>query len=296
MIKRDVTWPSTAEAMQRRVDTVTSQVGNQIHEATDRLNAIVGDAGYMRHPLSAEAEALLDTRNELASLLNEGVVLTASPYQFQVGNQQDSGKYLNPQSALATLSHKLNDHVDKNRPVGALHCIAIMVSEPQLPLFASRLTQLTSFFALPDWCQVARQSTGLSTHAVDKFHQAAAIAQPRFKPQASMNVNPIRALLKQQGAQIAMLESLANDKTNVVEKLQLLAEKRINKLTEISRDINALKAIKGSVWSASFSGSGQSIATQLNQVNIPNNHQYTVASLLISSTPLTFFNALFCGK
>ena len=300
----NLTWPSAAQTIQTQSESVIHQIDSNMAKGLSSLTAIEGKAGYSRHALSEEAERLLTLSDELDALLNQGVVLTASPYQFQVGNQQGAGDYLSPSSAIDTLRHKLNDHVDKHRPVGSLYCVAIMVCEPQLALFASTLTELTSYFPLPDWCQVARQSTALSTHSVDKFHQPAAIAQPRFKPQATMHVDPVRTLLKQQGAQLATLASLANDKVNVIGKLQLLAKKRTQKHTEISENINALKAMNNSalktmsssVWSKSFTGNPQSIASQLNQVVIPNNHQYTVASLLLSATPLTFLAALLCGE
>ena len=76
---------------------------------------------------------------------------------------------------------------------------------------------------------------------MDKFYQPGAIAQPRFKPQANLNAEPLRELLKHQGSQLATLESLANDTTNVIGKLQALAAKRVSKLEEISSKLMDLK-------------------------------------------------------
>lgn len=287
-----LTWPASAQAIQTSAETVTAQVTTELSSAVALLDAIKADAAYSRHPLSSQAEALLTLRAELDALLCDGQVITASPYAFQVGNKQSSGQYLNPQSAINVLAKKLQDSVDKNRPTGNLYAIVVMVSESQLSTFASTLTSLTAAFALPDWCQVARQATALSTNAVDKLHQPAAISQPRFKPQALLNANPLRDLLKHQGAQLATLESLANDKSSVIEKLSALADKRAAKLSEISAAISALQSISGSVYSLQLSGTAQSIATQLKQATVPGNNQHTVASLLISSQPLTFFGEL----
>ena len=142
---------------------------------------------------------------------------------------------------------------------------------------------------------MARLSTALSTNLVDKYHQPANIAQPRFKPQAQLNANPLRKLLSQQGAQLATLESLANDKSDVHSKLQALASKRSAKLAEIKTNINALKTLNGKVWSITLTGNGESIATQLKQASLPGNNQHTIMSLMLSPQPLTFFEELLCS-
>ncbi|MFT6986226.1 MAG: hypothetical protein ACJAT7_002049 [Psychromonas sp.] len=289
-----LTWPNAAQVIQTAAEAVTGQTGAEMQAAAALLEARKSDANYSRHPLSVEAEALLGLRADLDILLNQGTVLTASPYQFEVGNIQPSGDYLNPQAAIKTLVNKLGDHVDQNRPTGNLYAVAILVSESQLKSFAATLNNLTAVFPMPDWCQVARQATALSTNAVDKLFQPAAIIQPRFKPQANINANPLRQLLKQQGSQLATLESLASDKTNVIDKLSLLATKRSAKLDAISAAINGLKSLPASVWSLQLSGTPLSIATQLNQASVPNNNQYTVASLMLSPQPLTFFGELLC--
>ncbi|WP_019615083.1 hypothetical protein [Psychromonas ossibalaenae] len=294
-VNSPLTWPSVAQSIQTDAETVTTEVGTIMDEATARLTPLISDANYTRHPLSVEAQALLGLRDDLDLLLTQGVVLTASPYQFQVGDQQASGAYLNPQQAVSCLAAKLRDQVDKNRPAGQLYCVAVMVSESQLNQFASVLNNLVSVFPLPDWGQVARQSTALSTQSVDKLFQPASISQPRFKPAGSLHASPLRETLYYQGAQVATLESLAHDKNHVIDKLQVLATKRASKLAEISEAVNALKNLTGSVWSMSLSGSTESIAAQLSQASAPGNNQHTIASLLLSAAPLTFFEELLCS-
>ena len=288
-------WPITAQGIQSNAETVTTNVSAAMSGAIAKLSDIKGDAEYSRHPLSIEAESLLGLRTGLESLLTQGQVLTASPYQYQVGTQQDSGKYMNPQTAMRILAAKLNDHVDKNRPAGPLYCIAIMISESQLSHFSAKLNRISTILPLPEWCQVARQATALSTNSIDKLYQPATIAQPRFKPQSNLNADPLREYLKLQGSQLATLESLAHDKDDVINKLSKLAVKRTAILSQINTSINTLKNVTESVWSMSLTGSAHSIATQLNQASIHNNNQYTVASLLLSSQPLTFFEELLCS-
>ncbi|MFS1463851.1 hypothetical protein BCU40_022125 [Vibrio lentus] len=289
-----LSWPSSSQSIQTSAEQVTDQIGTTMNDAVSRLTHLESDASYGRHSLSEEASALLGLRGDLESLLRTGTVLTATPYQFQVGTKLDSGCYLNPQAAVKVLSGKLRDHADKYRPNANLHCVAIMVTASQLAQFANQLADLVSVFPLPDWCQVARQTQALVTNETDKLYQPAAIVQPRFKPMARLHANPLHDVLHWQGAQIATLESLADDASNVIGKLQALAAKRANKLGDVKAQINALKNLKGSVYAFSVTGNAESIATQINQAGAPNNHQFTVASLLLSHEPMTFFEELLC--
>lgn len=289
-----LTWPSSSQSIQTSAEQVTDQIGTTMNEAVSRLINLESDASYGRHSLSEEASALLGLRGDLESLLRTGTVLTTTPYQFQVGTKLDSGCYLNPQAAVKVLAGKLRDHADKYRPNGNLHCVALMVTASQLAQFANQLADIVSVFPIPDWCQVARQTQALVTNETDKLHQPAAIVQPRFKPMAKLNANPLHDALHWQGAQIATLESLADDESNVIGKLQALAAKRTNKLDDVKAQINALKNLKGSVYAFSVTGNAESIATQISQADAPNNHQFTVASLLLSHEPMTFFEELLC--
>ncbi|MCG9786312.1 hypothetical protein L1D61_04085 [Vibrio mediterranei] len=289
-----LSWPSSSQAIQTSAEQVTDQIGTTMNDAVSRLTNLESDASYGRHSLSEEASALLGLRGDLESLLRTGTVLTATPYQFQVGTKLDSGCYLNPQAAVKVLSGKLRDHADKYRPNGNIHCIALMVTASQLAQFANQLADLVSVFPLPDWCQVARQTKALVTNETDKLHQSAAIVQPRFKPMAKLNANPLHDVLHWQGAQIATLESLADDANHVIGKLQALAAKRATRLGDVKAQINALKNLNGSVYAFSVTGNAESIATQISQAGAPNNHQFTVASLLLSHDPMTFFEELLC--
>ncbi|MFA0609460.1 hypothetical protein [Vibrio sp. 10N.222.49.B4] len=289
-----LSWPNSSQAIQTSAEQVTDQIGTTMNDAVSRLTNLESDASYGRHSLSEEANALLGLRGDLESLSRTGTVLTVTPYQFQVGTKLDSGCYLNPQAAVKVLAGKMRDHADKYRPNGTLHCVALMVTASQLAQFANQLADLVSVFPLPDWCQVARQTQALVTNETDKLHQPAAIVQPRFKPMAKLNANPLHDALHWQGAQIATLESLADDANHVIGKLQALAAKRASKLGDVKVQINALKNLKGSVYAFSVTGNAESIATQISQAGAPNNHQFTVASLLLSHDPMTFFEELLC--
>lgn len=290
-----LTWPNTAQTIQTSAEAVTSQVGTAMSEAEGRLTALEGDANFGRHSLSSEAEALLGLRAELNSLLVNGTVLSATPYQFQVGDKLDSGSYLSPTNAVNTLVAKLRDLADTNRPKGQLNVVAIMLTAQSISEFSTKLQQITSVMTLPDWQQVARQAKALVNNSSDKLHQPAAIVQPRFKPFAQLNAQPLGDYFAEQNAQLVTLESLASDSTNVIGKLQALAAKRATALAEVSQAINALKAVQGSVYSIKFSGNAESVATQLQNAGVPNNHQLTIVSLIISNEPLPYWEELLCS-
>ncbi|WP_172570902.1 hypothetical protein [Vibrio fluvialis] len=290
-----LSWPHTATGIQSQVEAVTGQVGQTMADAAGRLANLQSDANFGRHALSVEAEALLGLRAELDSLLIAGVVLSATPYQFQVGDKLDSGSYLSPGNAVKALSSKLRDLSDRHRPNGQLHAVAIMLTGQSISEFAVKLEQITAVLTLPDWTQVARQAKAMVTNERDKLHQPVAMVQPRFKPFATLNALPVGDYFSEQSAQLATLESLASDSTHVIGKLQALAAKRSAVLSDISEAINNLKNLQGSVYSMSLTGTAESIATQLQNTAAPNNHQLTIASLLLSHEPLTFWEELLCS-
>ncbi|ELL9328511.1 hypothetical protein RX455_000229 [Vibrio fluvialis] len=290
-----LSWPHTATGIQSQVESVTGLVGLTMADAAGRLANLQSDANFGRHALSIEAEALLGLRAELDSLLIAGAVLSATPYQFQVGEKLDSGSYLSPGNAVKTLSAKLRDLSDRHRPKGPLHAVAIMLTGQSINEFASKLAQITAVLTLPDWTQVARQAKALVTNERDKLHQPVAMVQPRFKPFATLNALPLGDYFSEQSAQLATLESLASDSTHVIGKLQGLTAKRSAALSDISEAINNLKNLQGSVFSMSLSGTAESIAIQLQNAATPNNHQLTIASLLLSHESLTFWEELLCS-
>ncbi|MEZ9233236.1 hypothetical protein AB4259_19365 [Vibrio amylolyticus] len=292
-----ISWPTTAQTIQTSAETVTDQVGTEINNALSRLTPLVGDANYGRHPLSVEAGALLGLRDDLNNLIQQGTVISATPYQFEVGQKLESGYYLTPNNARDTLAAKMRDQLDHHRPQGtgpngSIHCIAVMLSASNKESFASRLSSITQVFTLPDWMQTARQAQALTTHKRDKMHVPAAIVQPRFKPKGTVNAMPLFDYEHHQAAQIATLESLASDATNVIGKLSALATKRAGTMAKLKADINALKLLQGSVWALKFTGTPESIASQLQNTAMPTTHQHTIMSLMLSSEPLTFFEEL----
>ncbi|MGF1696543.1 hypothetical protein L4C54_12785 [Vibrio lamellibrachiae] len=293
-----ITWPTSAQTIQTSAETVTDQIGTEMNNALSRLTPLESDANYGRHPLSVEAGALLGLRDDLEALIEQGTVISATPYQYEVGQRVESGHYLTPDNARNLLALKLRDQLDHHRPNKdiilnkPLVCIAVMLSDTNKNAFASSLNTITQVFALPDWMQTARQAKALTTHERDKMHVPSPIIQPRFKPMATVNAMPLHDYEHHQAGQIATLESLASDATNVIGKLSALASKRAATMDRLKADINALKNLQGSVWAQKYTGTPESIASQLRNTAMPNNHQHTIMSLMLSHDPLTFFEQL----
>lgn len=288
-------WPTAGSQIQASAEGVTESIPNQLFDATTRMKSLTGDASFGRHALSEEAQAILSLRDELDNLTVVGTVISATPYQFQVGERLESGSYLSPANAVKVLCNKLRDLSDIHRPKGRLYAVAIMVTAESLEDFAMQLRALTEVFTLPDWCQCSRQASALVTNERDKLHQPAQIVQPRFKPFSDLNSMPFLKYLSKQGAQIATLESLASDANTVIDKLVTLSEKKVMKLESMASAIDGLKMLKGSVFSMALSGTTESIATTLKQASVPNKHPLTIASLIISDEPLVFWEELLCS-
>ncbi|WP_295894142.1 hypothetical protein [uncultured Vibrio sp.] len=293
----NLSWPTTAQTIQTSAETVTDQISTEMNTALSRLTPLVSDANYQRHPLSNEAAALLGLRDDLNKLVEQGTVISATPYQFEVGQKLESGYYLTPNNARDTLAAKMRDQLDHHRPQGtgpngSIHCIVVMLSAANKHSFASNLSGITQVFTLPDWMQTSRQAQALTTLERDKLHVPAAIVQPRFKPKATVNAQPLYDYERHQAGQIATLESLASDSTHVIGKLGALAAKRASTMAKLTADMNALKNLQGSVWAVKFTGTPESIASQLQNTAMPNTHQHTIMSLMLSSESLTFFEEL----
>lgn len=293
--KTSLSWPTVAEAIQLSGESVNRSLEQGLLESSMRLEILSGDAHFRRHFLSEDAEALLGIRQELDDLMVKGKVISATPYQFEVGERLHSGCYLNPENAIHVLADKLRDLSDTHCPRGSIQVIAIMVTSQDISDFARQLTSLCRAFNLPDWAQCARQASAMTTNERNKLHQPSMIIQPRFKPTGLLKANPLDSYLVQQSKQVATLESLASDKTDLIDKLGKLASKRTQQLQSITLAIDALKSLRGSVYSVKLTGSTDSVASSLLQMEAPNQHPYTIASLLISQNPMPFFEELLCS-
>lgn len=287
-------WPDSTQAIQTQSETVLKQVAGKMDESANRVETLASKVALARHPLSTEAESLLHLRAELESLMCKGQILCVHPYQYQVGNQVESGQHLSPDTAIETLRAKLFDVNDKHKPTGQLYALGWMIAENSLANFAQATKALFDVVNIPELGMVARRTGKEQSLQTDKFTKPNAIIQPRFKPTAHINQQPIRSALNWQGAQLAQLESLAADKNTPAQKLAALAQKRTQQLEEWTASLNQLKQSNVRVLKFEAQGTTEVIATMLKESQAPSHaNSYTFSALFLSAEPLTFLTELF---
>ncbi|SGY96079.1 hypothetical protein [Moritella viscosa] len=287
-------WSESAQAIQTSSESVLNQVNGVMDTALDNVKAIENKVAFSRHPLSNDAESLLANRQQFDALLVQGQILCVHPYQYQVGSENENGDHLSAPVAVQILANKLIDVQDDYLPAGDLYVPGIMIAEKNMSDFALHCQQLFNVLPIPELGLVARRSNQALGQAQSKFIKPLPIAQPRFKPQALINIDPLRQVLQYQGGQVAQLESIASDKQTPVQKLQALASKRNAQLSTWTDAINQLKNSNVAVYQFSATGKANVISTRLSQSSMPgHDHTYTFAALFISTSPLTFLSELF---
>ncbi|QUM81659.1 hypothetical protein HWV01_15905 [Moritella sp. 5] len=287
-------WPGSAQAIQTSSESVLNQVNGVMDSAINNVKAIENKVAFARHPLSNDAESLLANRLQLEALLVQGQILCVHPYQHQVGSKNDNGDHLSAPVAVQTLANKLIDVQDDYLPAGDLFVQGIMIAEKNMNDFALHCQQLCNVLPIPELGLVARRCNQALGQAQSKLIKPLPIVQPRFKPLAPINVDPLRQVLQYQGGQVAQLESIAGDKQTPVQKLQAVAGKRNAQLTTWHDALNQLKNSNVSIYQFSATGNASVISTRLAQSSMPgHDHTYTFAALFISTSPLTFLLELF---
>jgi hypothetical protein len=287
-------WSATAQDIQQKSEQVLEKVGGITEPAANRLTPLAGKVSFNRHPLSAEAEHLLQLRGQLDDLLCQGQVLSVHPYQFVTASSAKAAYHLTPANAVKRLADKLLDSNDENRPTAPCYALGLMIAEQNLPAFAASTRAVFEVLALPELGMVARRACAGLTLEQDKFTQPLTAKQPLFKPAAALNSAPLRQVLSWQGAQVAQLESIAGDRKTPVARLQALAVKRSAHLTQLHAAIESLKQSDIKVLVFAAQGSPVVLNALLQQSTPPGHeHTHTFAALLLSQTPLTFIAELF---
>ena len=282
-------WPATAASLHSRARGVLGQLPATQASAMDRLQRLAARAQYRRHPLSEAAAALASLRSDLDQLLVTGRCLTVTPYQYGVGDQQGSQYHLSAPKAVATLTAKLQDGADPRLPAGQLHALAWLVTGNSADDLAQQLAVLCALLPLPEWCAALRRLTANN----DTMSQPTAAKVPRWRADEPLSWAPLRPARMALGAELAQLESLARDSQTPIAKLQGLATRRTARLAQLAETLAQLGTLSGTLWYWQGQGDAASLATQLGQSSPPDHSQsMTVAALLISPSPLTFWQEL----
>lgn len=262
--------------------------GNQ-SAAVNRLQGLAERAQYRPHPLSEAAAALAGLRSELDRILVTGRCLTVTPYQHGVGQHQGNQYSLAAPNAVAALAAKLQDGADPLLPTGQLHALAWLVTGNSETALADALTPLCVILPLPEWCTAMRRLTASN----DAMSKPTAAKVPRWKADEPLVWDPLRPARSLLGAELAQLESLAQGATTPIAKLANLAVRRAATLAEFEQALASLAAIRGQLWHWQGQGDAASLAAQLGQSSPPDHsHSMTVGALLLSPSPLTFWQEL----
>ncbi|MDO2435121.1 hypothetical protein Q2T43_02740 [Aeromonas veronii] len=282
-------WPASTEAIHTSASGVLGQLPDSQAGAVARLQVLAPIAQYRPTPISQASTALAGLRAELDRLLVTGRCLTVSPYQHGVGQHQGNQYSLAAPNAVATLAAKLQDGADQLLPTGQLHAIAWLVTGNSETALADALAPLCAIQPLPEWCAALRRLTASN----DAMSKPTAAKVPRWKADEPLVWDPLRSARSLLGAEIAQLESLAQGTTTPIAKLAALAERRAAKLEELQQALGKLAAISGQLWHWQGQGDATSIAAKLGQSSPPD-HSYsmTVGALLLSPSPLTFWQEL----
>lgn len=282
-------WPASTEAIHNSASEVLGQLPESQAGAVARLQALATRAQYRPTPISQAAAALAGLRAELDRLLVTGRCMTVTPYQHGVGQHQGNQYSLAAPNAVATLAAKLQDGADPLLPTGNLHAIAWLVTGNSETALANALAPLCTILPLPEWCATLRRLTANN----DTMNKPTAAKVPRWKADEPLVWNQLRSARSLLGAEIAQLESLAQGTTTPIAKLATLAQRRAAKLAELEQALDQLAAIHGQLWHWQGQGDAASLAAQLGQSSPPDHsHSMTVGTLLISTSPLNFWQEL----
>lgn len=282
-------WPASAAGIRAQGQPVLAQVPGSNTAALARLDALATRVHYPVNPLSGQAAALANLRTELDALLANGRALNVTPEQYGVGQVQGSDHALSAPNAVARLAAKLRDGADPLTPTGSGHAVAWLITAQSASELANLLAALCPVLPIPAWCASLRRLQASN----DAMTQPTAPMVPRWRQDEPLIWDPLRQTRSALGASLAQLESLAADSQTPIAKLQTLATRREARLSELAQALDRLAAPSGQLWYWQGEGDAASLASQLEASNPPSHaHTHTVATLLLSATPLTFWQEL----
>lgn len=287
-LNASASWPESAQAISDSTAEVLNQVGGVMSDAIGRVAATEAKVTIRRHDLSGDAEALLSLRSLLNDLMVQAKTLTVTPAVYGLGNDG----FLSTQQAINALAAKLRDNADRHTPGNQNHALVLLLSAASPAQLLSQLTPICNLLAVPALLAYQRQLQKEASLAADKMQQTAPALTPRWTQSRSLNLQPLRSATGLLGSQIAQLESLADDGATPLTKLTALANKRSAMLTQLQTDLTALANVSGSIWRFAYIGSAAALATELQNTAAPVKQPMSVAMVISSTQPLTFFQEL----
>lgn len=287
-VNMSASWPPSAQAIKSNAETVLNQVGGVMSGAISRVAATQAKVTINRHDLSVDAEALLNLRTELNNLLVKAKTLTVTPAVYGLGNNG----FLSTQQAINALAAKLADNADLHTPANQNHALVLLLSAASPAQLISQLTPICNLLAAPSLLAYQRQLQKTASLETEKMQQNKPALTPRWTKRSTLNLQPLRSAASLLGTQLAQLESLSADAATPLAKLTALANKRTAMLAQLKTDLTALANVSGSIWRFAYSGSAAALATELQNTDAPVKQPVSVAMVISSAQPLTFFQEL----
>lgn len=227
----------------------------------------------------------------LNQLLASGRCLTVTPYQHGIGQQQGAQYILAAPNAIKVMAAKLQDGADPHLPAGQFHALAWLVTGTSEQELATKLGLVCAILPIPEWCATLRRLTASN----DTMTQPTAAMAPRWKAEEPLIWDPLRRHLLLSGARDALQESEGNSPAPATTKAKLaaLTAKRAARVTELNEALANKPSLSGMLWSWHGVGEPASLAAQLLESAHPDHsHSMTVGALLLSHSPLTFWQEL----
>lgn len=291
-VNSNATWPASAAAIHTSAEPVLDQVSAVMNEAINRLAEPTGKVSYTRPAISNNAQALLNLRSQLNTLLVNGKILTVTPAVYGIGE----GGYLSAQQAINALAAKLADNADWHTPANQQHALVLLLSAASPGQLLNQLTPICNLLAAPALLAYMRHLQKSAVLQSEKMQQNTPALTPRWTQAHSINLDPLRKAETLLGTQLAQLESLSSDASTPLAKLSALANKRSAMLVTLKADIAALTNVSGNIWRYGYTGSARALATELQKNAVPVNQPASIAMVISSPQPLTFFKDLFPGE
>lgn len=220
-----------------------------------------------------------------------GHCLTITPCQHGVGQEQGGKHTLAAPNAIKAMAAKLQDGADHLLPAGTLHAVAWLVTATSEQELATKLAEVCAVLPLPEWCATLRRLSANN----DTMAQPTAAMVPRWKADEPLIWDPLRRRLILTAANDALQESEGNSPAPVTTraKLAVLTDKRAARVAELDEELAHKPSLAEMLWSWHGYGDPDSLAAQLLDSEHPDHsHSMTVGALLLSPSPITFWQEL----